>query len=215
MNPKPQAQHDVFNVLVLDKCYIQSRVDFLLTPHGKSERVRAVVNKMFNHKMKKTKHTLVRVAPLYTSKWTGITTFSHITISTIPPRYSMTRGYVSHMVLESLQWAYKGPACQSDFEANYRSSLRESRWGIQPHGKSIHHISGQWLTPVLLAIYDTFRAEHIIIPPSFLPAALKCSRHTPCPSILTATLEYDKPVTASPQSIRFLIDSALREIMAE
>jgi hypothetical protein len=143
INPKPQAQHDVLNVLVLDKCYIQSRVDFLLTRHGESERARADINEKFNHKMKKTKHTLVRVAQLYTSKWTGITTFSPIHFSTVPPRYGMTRGYVSHMVLESLQWAYKGPACQSDFEANYRSSLRESRWGIQPRGKSIHYTSGQ------------------------------------------------------------------------
>jgi hypothetical protein len=152
-NPKPQAQHDVFNVLVLDKCYIQSQVDFLLTPHGKSEGAQANVNEMFNHKMKKTKQTLVRVAQLYTSKWTGITTFSPIQISTVPPRYGMTRGYVSRMVLESLQWAYKGPACQSDFEANYRSSLRESRWGIQPHGKSFH--------PYPWTMIDSCSASHL------------------------------------------------------
>jgi hypothetical protein len=67
----------------------------------------------------------------------------------------------------------------------------------------------------LLAIYDTFRADQINIPPSFLPASLNCPLHTPCRSTPTASLEYDKPVATSPHSIRFLVESALREIMAQ
>jgi hypothetical protein len=67
----------------------------------------------------------------------------------------------------------------------------------------------------LLVIYDTFRADQIIIPPSFLPDSLKCPLHTPCRSTPTARLEFDKPVAASPHSIRFLVESALREIMAK
>jgi hypothetical protein len=67
----------------------------------------------------------------------------------------------------------------------------------------------------LLAIYDTFRADQINIPPSFLPASLNCPLHTPCRSTPTAILEFDKPVAASPHSIRFLVESALREIMAK
>jgi hypothetical protein len=66
----------------------------------------------------------------------------------------------------------------------------------------------------LLALYDTFRADQIIIPPSFLPDSLKYPLHTPCRSTRSARLEYDKPVAASLHSIRFLVESALREIMA-
>jgi hypothetical protein len=138
-NFNPNPKRDKFNLLVLDKCYVQSRVDFLLTPYGKSQR--ADVNEAFNFKMKNAKNTPIRVAQLVTSKWTGEKQLMPIGVSTMPFRIGTTRGYVSHMVLKSLQWALRGPACKNDFEANYRSSLREARWGIQPHCTSFDNTS--------------------------------------------------------------------------
>jgi hypothetical protein len=137
-NPKSR---DIFDLLVLEKCYLQSRAEFLLTPVGKSNRKQ--LNRTFGHPPENSIDRAL-VVPLVKSKQKGgKLVLLPITSSIAPQEEDILRSYVSSMVLESLQWAFKGPVCLSDLEACYRSSLREARWGIQPHGESFHLPPGQ------------------------------------------------------------------------
>jgi hypothetical protein len=133
------TSRDNFELLLLEKCYLQSREDFLLTPAG--EMNREEVNGAFDRRPKNCIGNPALVAPLVNTRHKGGGPISILILpikSSFGEQHATVRNYVSHKVLKSLQLAFKGPACLSDLEACYRSSLREARWGIQPHGESFH-----------------------------------------------------------------------------
>jgi hypothetical protein len=138
-NPKSR---DIFDLLVLEKCYLQSRTEFLLTPVGKFNR--EDLKRTVGRPPKNRIDDRALVVPLVKSKHKGgKLVLLPITSSIARQGEGMVRSYVSSMVLESLQWALKGPVCFHYLEACYRSSLREARWGFQPHGESFHLPPGQ------------------------------------------------------------------------
>jgi hypothetical protein len=133
---------DNFDLLVLDECYLQSRIDFLLTPVGKENR--RDVNEAFDHQPKNLVIRPALVAVLVKSPQKGGQPVLLPVAGTTFLRWNpLVRNYVSLMVSKSLRWAFKGPVCLNDFEASYRSSLREARWGFQPHGESFDLPPGQ------------------------------------------------------------------------
>jgi hypothetical protein len=131
-----------FDLLILDKCYLQSRTDFLLTPVGKSNCIE--VNDVLDHKPKDCLGNPARVAHLLKSKQEGgEPVLLRIVSWILYPSSGKVRNYTSQAVSKSLHWALKGPVCLTHFEASYRSSLREARWGIKPRGKSSDRSSQQ------------------------------------------------------------------------
>jgi hypothetical protein len=131
--------HDNFDLLILEQCYLQSRADFLLTPLGKSnsEEFSRAFEQSPKNSIGNPAGNPALVVPLVKSKGKGgQPLLLPIIAAGGTQREGFMRIYVSHMVLKSLQWAVKGPVCLTLWEANYRSSLREARWGIQPHGES-------------------------------------------------------------------------------
>jgi hypothetical protein len=130
---------DNFDLLVLEKCYLQSRNVFLLTL---DKVFHEELNRRFKQSPKNMIDSPALLVPLVKSKRKGAhPVLLPITGFSLFSQRGLRRNYVSHMVLKSLQWAVKGPVCLNDFEARYRSSLREARWGIQPHCTSFDYTS--------------------------------------------------------------------------
>lgn len=124
--------------------------------------------------------------------------------------------YYSQMPVKSFEFAVRGTPCETIVQADVRSAMREHRWGVSKCNVSECcccrcHTTDFSVSP---DVYPDLVVKTMKLPSSLLSTlkctnCTKCSKHIPPSQLVLNTIP-----SKSPSTIRFLIESSLRELLS-